>query len=154
MEAETVSFLICHHVGLISPSPEYLAGYIDDETDWLDFSYETVIKVADRLQGLLLPSSATLTKDSENLTNEDDRAAVRAYEIVQKYLDAGVVSFISICNDIHRQHGIETLHYLFKHLKGAYSAAQTLMEEDLYINTDKNIRSLTVADIIAVKKEG
>jgi hypothetical protein len=53
LEAETVNFLICSNFGLQAQSVEYLAGYIKDENDWAKFSYEMVIKVADRLQGVI-----------------------------------------------------------------------------------------------------
>ena len=53
LEAETVNFLICKKLGLEAKSMEYLAGYIESEADWKNFSYELVIKVADRLEGEL-----------------------------------------------------------------------------------------------------
>lgn len=53
LEAETVNFLICKKLGLDTQSMEYLAGYIEKEGDWKNFSYELVIKVADRLEGEL-----------------------------------------------------------------------------------------------------
>lgn len=53
LEAETVNFLVCKKLGLETQSIEYLAGYIEKEDDWNKFSYEFVIKVADRLQDLL-----------------------------------------------------------------------------------------------------
>lgn len=53
LEAETVNFLICKKLGLEAQSMEYLAGYIKNEDDWKNFSYELVIKVADRLESEL-----------------------------------------------------------------------------------------------------
>jgi hypothetical protein len=50
LEAETVSFLICNKLGLITQSAEYIAGYITCERDLFEFSYEIVIKIADRLE--------------------------------------------------------------------------------------------------------
>ncbi|QBN17267.1 M78 family metallopeptidase domain-containing protein [Flavobacterium nackdongense] len=54
LEAETVSFLICCRVGLLSNSQEYLAGYIKNEKDLAEFNYELVIKTADKLEKLFL----------------------------------------------------------------------------------------------------
>lgn len=54
LEAETVSFLVCCRVGLISNSQEYLAGYIKNEKDLAEFNYELVIKTADKLENLFL----------------------------------------------------------------------------------------------------
>lgn len=53
LEAETVSFLVCKQLGLETQTLEYLAGYITDEKDWSSFSYDTVIKVSDKLSGLI-----------------------------------------------------------------------------------------------------
>jgi hypothetical protein len=53
LEAETVSYLVCTKLGLETQSLEYLAGYLTSEKDWKSFSYETVIKVADKLEGLI-----------------------------------------------------------------------------------------------------
>lgn len=52
LEAETVSFLLCKRLKLETKSAEYLAGYIKSENDLNDFSYETVIKVADKIDNL------------------------------------------------------------------------------------------------------
>ncbi len=54
LEAETVNYLICRNLGLSAQSIEYLAGYIKDDNAWNKFSYEFVIKVADRLQGVIV----------------------------------------------------------------------------------------------------
>lgn len=54
LEAETVSFLICKKLGLESRSAEYIAGYISNEQDLLSFSYETVIKTADKIEKLFV----------------------------------------------------------------------------------------------------
>lgn len=59
LEAETVSFLICKKLGLESRSAEYIAGYIKDEQDLLSFSYETVIKTADKIEKLFIKERAT-----------------------------------------------------------------------------------------------
>jgi len=50
LEAETVSYLICHKLGLITQSSEYIAGYITKDQDLLEFSYEIVIKTADKIE--------------------------------------------------------------------------------------------------------
>jgi hypothetical protein len=54
LEAETVSYLICHKLGLQSRSAEYIAGYITCEKDLLEFSYEIVIKTADKIEKLFV----------------------------------------------------------------------------------------------------
>ena len=54
LEAETVSYLICHKLGLESRSAEYIAGYIKDEDDLLQFSYEIVIKTADKIEKMFV----------------------------------------------------------------------------------------------------
>lgn len=53
LEAETVSFLVCKGLVLETKSLEYLAGYLTDEKDWEGFSYELVVKVADKLSGIV-----------------------------------------------------------------------------------------------------
>jgi hypothetical protein len=53
LEAETVCYLVCLPLSIEPYSLEYLAGYITNENDWAQFSYESVIKVADRLKGLI-----------------------------------------------------------------------------------------------------
>lgn len=54
LEAETVSYLICKKLGLTTSSAEYIAGYIKSEDDLIKFSYEAVIKVADKIEDLFL----------------------------------------------------------------------------------------------------
>lgn len=54
LEAETVSYLICHKLGLITQSAEYIAGYITKDQDLLEFSYEIVIKTADKIENLFI----------------------------------------------------------------------------------------------------
>lgn len=54
LEAETVSFLICKKLGLETRSAEYLAGYINSEKDLEEFSYESVIKTADKIEEVFL----------------------------------------------------------------------------------------------------
>lgn len=54
LEAETVSYLICFKLGLETRSAEYFAGYIKSENDLLQFSYETVIKTADRIEKMFV----------------------------------------------------------------------------------------------------
>lgn len=50
LEAETVSFLLCKKLGLETRAAEYMAAYIKSENDLINFSYETVIKVADKIE--------------------------------------------------------------------------------------------------------
>jgi len=54
LEAETISYLICHKLGLESRSAEYLAVYIKSDNDILEFSYEAVIKTADKIEKLFI----------------------------------------------------------------------------------------------------
>jgi len=54
LEAETISFLICKKLGLETRAAEYLAGYIKSEADMEDFSFELVIKTADKIEDLFL----------------------------------------------------------------------------------------------------
>lgn len=54
LEAETVSYLICHKLGLITKSAEYIAGYIKSDEDLLLFNYEVVIKTADKIEKLFV----------------------------------------------------------------------------------------------------
>jgi len=41
-------------LGLQTSSAEYIAGYIKNEKDLLEFSYETVIKIADKIEKLFI----------------------------------------------------------------------------------------------------
>lgn len=54
LEAETISYLICKKIGLESRSSEYLAGFIQNQDDLSNFSYELVIKVADKIEKLFI----------------------------------------------------------------------------------------------------
>jgi hypothetical protein len=54
LEAETVSHLICTKQGLQTPSADYLACYIRSKEDLSVFSYETVIKTADKIEKLFI----------------------------------------------------------------------------------------------------
>ncbi len=54
LEAETVSYLICHKLGLLTQSAEYIAGYITRDEDLIEFSYEIVIKTADKIENLFV----------------------------------------------------------------------------------------------------
>lgn len=54
LEAETVSFLICNKLGLETRSAEYIAAYIKSEHDLINFSYESVIKMADKIEELFI----------------------------------------------------------------------------------------------------
>jgi hypothetical protein len=61
LEAETVKFLISTKLGLIPNSESYIAGYITNIDDLLTFSYETVIKVADKIENMFLLPNTSLT---------------------------------------------------------------------------------------------
>jgi hypothetical protein len=52
LEAETVSFLVSKRLGLETNAAEYIASYITSENDLIEFSYESVIKTADRIDQL------------------------------------------------------------------------------------------------------
>jgi len=54
LEAETISYLISKKIGLESRSAEYIASYIKSDKDLIEFSYETVIKIADKIERLFL----------------------------------------------------------------------------------------------------
>jgi len=54
LEAETISFLICKKLGLETRAAEYLAGYISSDKDLEEFSYELVIKIADKIEETFL----------------------------------------------------------------------------------------------------
>ncbi len=54
LEAETVSFLLCKKLGLETRAADYIAGYITNEDDLINFSYEAVIKMADKIEDLFL----------------------------------------------------------------------------------------------------
>jgi hypothetical protein len=65
LEAETVSYLISTNLGLIKRSEEYMAGYIKNIDDLLQFSYETVIKVADKIENVFLLPINNLRKPTQ-----------------------------------------------------------------------------------------
>jgi hypothetical protein len=54
LEAETVSYLICHKLGLMTQAAEYIAGYITRDEDLIEFSYEFVIKTTDKIENLFV----------------------------------------------------------------------------------------------------
>jgi hypothetical protein len=54
LEAESVTFLICKSLGLETRSAEYMATHLEDESTLLYFSYEHVIKSADKIQNVFL----------------------------------------------------------------------------------------------------
>jgi hypothetical protein len=62
LEAETISYLISTKLGLIPRSEEYIAGYLKDVNDLLQFSYETVIKVTDKIENIFLQPIDRLIK--------------------------------------------------------------------------------------------
>lgn len=54
LEAETVSFLICKKLGLETRAAEYMAAYITGEDDLLQFSYENVIKISEKIESMFV----------------------------------------------------------------------------------------------------
>lgn len=54
LEAETVSYLIMHKLGLETRSAEYIAGYIHSNELLLEINYEIIIKTADKIEKLFL----------------------------------------------------------------------------------------------------
>lgn len=58
LEAETVSYLICHKLGLIPQSAEYLADYLPNELDTQQLSIETIIITADKIERLFIRKPA------------------------------------------------------------------------------------------------
>jgi hypothetical protein len=50
LEAETLSYLVCHRLGLETQAAEYIAGYFSGEDVINKFSYEMVIKAADWIE--------------------------------------------------------------------------------------------------------
>jgi hypothetical protein len=54
LEAETVSYLLSKKLGLKTSAAEYIAGYITCDDDLINFSYEMVIKTADKIEELFL----------------------------------------------------------------------------------------------------
>ena len=66
LEAETVSFLVSKKMGLATNAAEYIAGYITSENDLIEFSYESVIKTADRIDQLFKLSEFQLRIQQHN----------------------------------------------------------------------------------------
>lgn len=54
LEAETINYLICKKLGLENRSAEYIAAYIKSDNDLIEFSYEAVIKTADKIERLFI----------------------------------------------------------------------------------------------------
>lgn len=54
LEAESVSYIVCTRFGLETESEKYLAGYITNKRDFEEFSFENVIKTADKIENLFL----------------------------------------------------------------------------------------------------
>ncbi len=54
LEAETVSYLICHKLGLKTQSAEYLASYITNDEDVREFCFEITILTADKIEKLFV----------------------------------------------------------------------------------------------------
>ncbi len=54
LEAETVSYLVCHRLGLKTQAAEYIAGYFSHDGVFDKFSYDMVIKAADLIESRFL----------------------------------------------------------------------------------------------------
>lgn len=54
LEAETCRYLLCYKLRLETRSAEYMAHYIKSNDDLLQFSYENVVKTADKIEKLFL----------------------------------------------------------------------------------------------------
>lgn len=54
LEAETVSYLIMHKLGLETRSAAYIAGYINSNELLLEVNYEVIIKMADKIEKLFV----------------------------------------------------------------------------------------------------
>jgi hypothetical protein len=54
LEAETCRYLLCYKMRLETRSAEYMAHYIKSDDDLIQFSYENVIKTADKIEKLFL----------------------------------------------------------------------------------------------------
>ncbi len=68
LEAETVSYLISTKLRLIKRSEEYIAGYLKNVEDLMQFSYELVIKTADKIENMfLIPSDKSLQTQQQSL---------------------------------------------------------------------------------------
>ena len=63
LEAEAVSYLICHRLGLQTQSAEYLANYIKSGKDLLSFCYEHVIKTVDKIEKLFIKNPQKMKKN-------------------------------------------------------------------------------------------
>lgn len=50
LEAETVSFLVCNKLGIITDADKYIAGYHVGEKALKNFSHDAVIKVTDKIE--------------------------------------------------------------------------------------------------------
>ncbi len=68
LEAETVSYLISTKLKLIKRSEEYIAGYLKNIDDLMQFSYEMVIKVADKIDNtFLIPTTSAIKPTQKSL---------------------------------------------------------------------------------------
>ena len=68
LEAETVSYLISTRLRLIKRSEEYIAGYLKNMDDLMQFSYELVIKVADKIENtFLIPIRSKIVPEQKSL---------------------------------------------------------------------------------------
>lgn len=65
LEAETVSYLISTKLRLIPRSEEYIAGYLKNLNDLVQFSFELVIKVADKIENTFLIPNTNLRKPKQ-----------------------------------------------------------------------------------------
>ncbi|GAG47110.1 unnamed protein product [marine sediment metagenome] len=52
IEAESVAYIVCRRLGLITKSAEYLTGYIKDENDLSRISVDLITKVAGKIEDM------------------------------------------------------------------------------------------------------
>ncbi len=71
LEAETVSFLLCNKLGLETRAAEYIAAYIKSKNDLINFSYESVIKMADKIEDLFIKRSMDIKEPIQQSLFDD-----------------------------------------------------------------------------------
>lgn len=70
LEAESVSYLVCTRLGISTNSERYLAGFVDQNTSIGNLPIHDVLKVANRIEHLLIPQ----------LIPEENRERIQFYE--------------------------------------------------------------------------
>lgn len=53
-EAEGVAFILCCRLGLVTPSPEYIAGYLNQVPDGVVPGIEMMVRAASTISRLVL----------------------------------------------------------------------------------------------------